>query len=334
MIATNPLKIQQPMWKQALSDVITSVAELLELLALDPSQLSAMHVAQKDFPLRVPRGFVDRMEVGNPNDPLLLQVLPTADELDAYPGYTTDPLQELSQAPAPGLLHKYHGRVLLLMSGACAINCRYCFRRHFPYSEHVPSALENKKTLTYIQSHQDIEEVILSGGEPLLLNDQALSQFIDELEGISHVKRLRFHTRMPIVIPERITNQLLQRLSQSRLQVIMVMHCNHANEVDKKVTSAMRDCSENNIILLNQSVLLKNINNTVAAQVALSKKLFSVGILPYYLHVLDKVNGAGHFEVAENEAKVLLVSMKKALSGYLVPKLVREVPGVPYKQAI
>ena len=319
-------------WQQQLAEAITDPADLCSALALDPNIVDdAQRVAQQ-FPLRVTRAFLSRMEKGKLDDPLLRQVLPLGVELQTKAGYSFDPLKEAVASPAHGLLHKYHGRVLLTLTGACAIHCRYCFRRHYPYADKVPGLSQWQAALDYIASDATIEEVILSGGDPLVIKDEFLSQFFSQLESLANLKRLRIHTRLPIVIPDRITNALVARLRRSHLKIIVVIHANHANELDKAVADAVAKCRD--FTLLNQSVLLKGVNNSVEALVQLSKRLSEIDILPYYLHLLDPVAGAAHFHVNEAEAKFLVQEMADRLPGYLVPKLVREVAQQRSKQSI
>jgi EF-P beta-lysylation protein EpmB len=318
-------------WQVQLSQAVRSFSELCELLELQPSQFGSAAASMQQFPLRVPRGFVARMEKGNTEDPLLLQVLPQAIELEKFPGYSQNALQEKNQNPIPGLLHKYRSRVLLTLTGGCAVNCRYCFRRHFSYTENQIGKKELTTICNYLKNDPSIEEVILSGGDPLLLQDQALKNLIKELATIPTVKRLRFHTRFPVVIPERITEELIEILTNCRLQVVMVLHINHANEIDNSVKQIFLKLKQTSITVLNQAVLLKGVNNSGPQLIQLSQKLFEAGILPYYLHLLDKVDGSAHFEVPEKEAFELYEEIQANLSGYLVPKLVREVPGAPSK---
>ncbi len=321
------------LWQTQLADLVTSFTELCQILALNESDfLNAQAI--KSFPLRVPRAFIANMQVGNPLDPLLLQVLPQAQELDVYPGYSQDPLQELEQNPVPGLLHKYQSRVLLTLTGGCAIHCRYCFRRHFPYETQIMSEARLMQVIHYIEKDDSIEEVIFSGGDPLLVKDAFLEKIISQLEAIPHIKRLRIHTRLPIVLPSRITENLLALLTRSRFKIIMVVHCNHPNEINTSVLQALQKCHDHRITLLNQSVLLKGVNDDVEVLVALSQALFSANVLPYYLHVLDKVNGAAHFDLEKEEALALYAQLQQRISGYLVPKLVREVAGVLHKQLV
>lgn len=324
----------QANWQTELSHSVTQLDELLRILELSPAAVNSSLLASKQFSLRVPRGYVARMQKGNPQDPLLLQVLPIQQELFAAPGYTTDPLQEKAVNPIPGLLHKYYDRVLLTLTGSCAINCRYCFRRHFPYAENNPGMQGWQQAIDYIASKPEIREVIYSGGDPLLLKDSQLQEVTEKISAIPHVKRLRIHSRIPIVLPERITDEFLQCLTTTRLQPVVVVHCNHANEIDNAVRNAMQKLQTAKIPVLNQTVLLKGINDSVQALSELSESLFAAGIIPYYLHLLDKVQGAAHFDVPENIAKQLIQEMTQKISGYLIPKLVCEKPGALAKVAI
>lgn len=318
-------------WLKQLTDVITDPDELLQLLSLDEHPtLSKGSDARRLFPLRVPRAFVARMQVNDPDDPLLLQVITTPEEFTLTPGFSTDPLDEQRSA-VPGLLHKYRNRALLLVKGGCAVNCRYCFRRHFPYEDNKGNKRNWQQALDYIQQHPELDEIIFSGGDPLMAKDHELDWLISNLEKISHIKRLRIHTRLPVVIPARITTTLCDRLAQSRLQVLMVTHINHANEIDQSLRNSMILLKQAGITLLNQSVLLRGVNNHSDTLADLSNALFDAGILPYYIHVLDKVQGAAHFMVSDEEAKELIRELLTKISGYLVPRLAREIGGEPSK---
>ena len=283
-----------------------------------------------DFPVRVPEPFVTRMVPGDPHDPLLRQVLAVADERHAMPGFVKDPLDEL-EGPMPGVLHKYRSRVLVIYRGGCAINCRYCFRRHFPYQENTLTARDVDGLVSYLRAHPEVNEVILSGGDPLMADDQALSGLFVRLESVSSIHRLRIHTRLPIVIPERVTDLLCQAIAATALPVVMVLHSNHANEIDQSVMDAVSQLRAVCRSVLNQSVILKGINDSADVLIALSERLFEAGIDPYYLNVLDRVSGAHHFDVSDLEVAALHQALLNALPGYLVPKLVREVPGIGHK---
>jgi len=318
-------------WLYQLGDVITDPDELLTLLALnDHAELQQGREARRLFPLRVPRAFVARMQPGCPQDPLLLQVLTAREEFIAAPGSSTDPLDE-QKSVVPGLLHKYRNRALLLVKGGCAVNCRYCFRRHFPYQDNQGNKNNWSQALEYIRTQPELDEIIFSGGDPLMAKDHELDWLISELEAIPHIKRLRIHSRLPVVIPARITQGLCERLRESRLQVLMVTHINHANEIDDELRNSMARLKKSGVTLLNQSVLLRGVNDNVETLATLSNALFDAGILPYYIHVLDKVQGAAHFMVEDDEARALIKGLLSRVSGYLVPTLTREIGGQPSK---
>jgi EF-P beta-lysylation protein EpmB len=311
---------------------VTRPAELLALLGL-PDEPDAEHGARQ-FALRVPRGFVARMRPGDRRDPLLLQVLPDHRETGEVPGYGPDPLGEAAAMATPGLLHKYQGRVLLTLTGACGIHCRYCFRRHYPYAEANPAGSHWAEACAYIAGHTDIHEVILSGGDPLSLSDARLAGLYAELAAIPHLQRLRLHSRLPVVLPERITDGLLDALTGTRLDPVLVVHANHANEIDAEVRAALRRVVAAGIPVLNQSVLLRGVNDSAERLCALSEALFAAGALPYYLHQLDAVQGAAHFAVDDATAGALLAEVRNRLPGYLVPRLVRERAGEPAKSPL
>jgi EF-P beta-lysylation protein EpmB len=319
------------LWRQQLADVIRSPAELFDMLDLPANQLTSSEQAEQLFALRVPRPYAARIRKGDLNDPLLQQVLPQGKELLAIPGYSNDPLAEKDSNPVPGLIHKYAGRVLLVASGGCAINCRYCFRRHFPYSDNNPGRNGWQSALDYIANDNSIHEVILSGGDPLVNTDDALTSLITAIAAIEHVTTLRIHSRLPIVIPARLNRSLLSLLQQCRLQVVLVVHCNHPNEIDSDVSQALRRAANHQITVLNQSVLLAGINDNAETLSRLSHALFATGTLPYYPHVLDKVAGAAHFDLPDHKALALIKQLRAMLPGYLVPKLVREIPEKPSK---
>jgi L-lysine 2,3-aminomutase len=321
----------QENWQTLLKHVVSDPAELLEKLKLSPSLLPAAKRAAQLFPLRVPLGFIDRIQKADPQDPLLRQILPLGVEAIESPGFSPDPLDEGSANVLPGLLHKYRGRVLLTLTGACAINCRYCFRRHFPYQENRAGGKAWKKIIAYIAAESTITEVIFSGGDPLLVSDHYLANCVNDLAAIPHLQRLRIHSRLPIVLPQRITPDLVNVLTTTRLQPIVVVHCNHANELDDSVLRAIDLLRVKKITVLNQSVLLKGVNDSQSALITLSQRLFDLGILPYYLHLLDKVRGAAHFEVHEDKAKELMSALRDQLPGYLVPRLVKEQAGAHSK---
>jgi EF-P beta-lysylation protein EpmB len=322
---------QPPAWQRALQEAVTDPAELLGLLGLGLEWLQPARAAARRFPLRVPRGFVARMRRGDPHDPLLLQVLPLAAELDAVPGYRADPVGDLAAKAGPGILHKYAGRALLVTTGACAVHCRYCFRRHFPYGQENAARAGFGPALDAIRADPSLDEIILSGGDPLTLSDRRLAALFAGLQGIPHLRRVRLHTRLPIVLPERIDRRFLSAWSALRLQKVVVVHANHAREIDRSVRTAIADLRATDSTVLNQAVLLRGINDSVADLVELSEVLFEAGTLPYYLHVLDPVAGAAHFDLPEETARHLIAEVTSRLPGYLVPRLVREEAGAPAK---
>lgn len=318
-------------WQVALQQVITDPLELCHLLQLDPVDVQAVIEACARFALRVPRPYLQRIKPGDPNDPLLLQVLPQAQELLDYPGFSPDPLAEADFNPVPGLIHKYRSRVLLVATGHCAINCRYCFRREFPYEANQNSRADWQRALDYLHDKPEINEVILSGGDPLSASDKLLGWFIDQLAKLPHIVRLRIHTRLPIVIPQRITTSLCELLSSTKLQAVVVVHANHPQEIDLDVGRALLKLRHAGVTCLNQSVLLKGVNDHVDTLTHLGERLFEFGCIPYYLHVLDHVRGSRHFLVDDDAALALHQQLKQQLAGFLVPRLVRELPGEPSK---
>jgi EF-P beta-lysylation protein EpmB len=321
-------------WQQVLADAVTDPAELLSILRLDPALLSAARRSAEAFPLRVPRGFIARMRSGDARDPLLAQVLPLDAELQPMPGFTADPVGDLGSRAANGVLHKYRGRALLIATGACGVHCRYCFRRHFPYSEETAASDGWHAALDYLRADTSIGEVLLSGGDPLSLSDRRLAELSEGLQAIPHIRRLRIHTRQPIVLPERIDDSFCRWFTGVRLQKVVVLHVNHANEIDDAVRAACVKLRECGATLLNQSVLLKGVNDSADALTALSESLFAAGVLPYYLNLLDRVHGAAHFEVDAATALSLHRDIAARLPGYLVPKLVQEIPGAPSKTPV
>ncbi|MWP63180.1 EF-P beta-lysylation protein EpmB [Gilliamella sp. Pas-s25] len=321
-------------WVVDLANVVTDINVLYSYLGLDPDTIStSMQQAKKQFPLRVPRAFINRMKKGDSNDPLLLQVLCHDKELLKVDGYSHDPLQEQDNA-IPGLLHKYRNRALLITKTACAINCRYCFRRHFPYHDNQGNKKNLAIALEYIANHFELDEIILSGGDPLMAKDHEIAFLINALEKFPHIKRLRIHTRLAVVIPSRVTSELCRLFAESSLQIIVVTHINHSNEIDNAVAGAVELLKQSNVTVLNQSVLLKNINDNADTLAQLSNKLFDIGILPYYIHLLDKVQGAAHFLVDDESAKMIMKQLADQVSGYLVPKLAREVGGEKSKRVL
>jgi EF-P beta-lysylation protein EpmB len=331
MIARTAPRCQTPGWQRALAEAVTDPAELLQLLQLDPGLLPAAKRAAALFGLRVPRGYLRRIPKGDPDDPLLRQVLPLGAELLAVPGFGPDPVGDAAATARPGLLHKYRGRALLITTGACAVHCRYCFRRQFPYGESHPGNKQWRQILAYLEAAPEIGEVILSGGDPLVLSNQRLAELVQRLDRLTQLKRLRIHSRVPLVLPERIDAGLLAALAGSRLRQVLVLHANHARELDSEVAAALASLRRAGIDLLNQSVLLAGVNDRVETLAELSERLFDCGVLPYYLHQLDRVEGAAHFEVDEIKAKAMLEGLRTRLPGYLVPRLVREQAGATSK---
>jgi len=331
LLKTLSTQQQKASWKKELADAISSPVELLRTLELE-HKLSRFVDHEPDFRLRVPRAYVAKMQKGNAEDPLLLQVLPTLKERQT--SGSKDPVGDINAMLTPGLLHKYHGRALLVTTGACAIHCRYCFRRHFPYAENSSQLSNWQNALSYLKTHPEIREVILSGGDPLVLDDAKLENLCNQLETIPHIKWLRLHTRLPVVLPSRINSSLLQWMEKSRFRITVVIHANHAQELGFREQQALEQLQQINITLLNQSVLLKGINDSISAQVELSQRLHDSGVIPYYLHLLDKIQGGMHFEVGHRKACEIVDNMRIQLPGYLVPRLVREEAGARSKTAI
>ncbi|EED36078.1 lysine 2,3-aminomutase YodO family protein [Luminiphilus syltensis NOR5-1B] len=327
-------------WQTQLRNAVRSVSALLDSLNLTPADVEhgepktrgedAERAAQ-DFPVRAPQSFIDRMRPGDPNDPLLRQVLAVSAEQQHVPGYVEDPLQERDANPTPGIVHKYQGRLLLMPTAACAVHCRYCFRRHFPYADNRLDEGALDRAMDYLASQPEVTEVILSGGDPLILDDAALGRLIDRLESLGHLSRLRIHSRLPVVLPDRLTEALAERLDASRLSTSLVLHGNHPAEIDAGLTERLQRWRPASLTLLNQSVLLAGVNDDPAVLIALSERLFEAGVLPYYLHLLDPVAGVGHFAVADEQALAIYRQMAAKLPGYLLPKLARELPDLPSK---
>lgn len=319
---------QEQNWQSQLSDLITDPFELLDQLEIcSDALLSGAILASKSFKLRVPRAFVGKMRKGDPLDPLLLQVLPHHLELEEHPEFVTDPLGEEAANQLPGVLHKYQSRFLLTLTGACAVHCRYCFRRHFPYQENLPKQDDWPQIKAYIEQNPHINEVILSGGDPLTLSNRKLKLWIERLESLQQVKILRIHSRVPVVIPQRLDTELLEILKSTRLRIIMVIHANHAAELDDQTCAYLEKLSQHGITALNQAVLLKGVNDDAQTLIELSQRLFDARVMPYYLHVLDKVKGAQHFDLSGSKIDEIYHEILAGLPGYLVPKLVREIAG-------
>lgn len=320
----------QQLWRQAIRDP----GELLARLGLEPAALGVSAAALRQFPLRVPEGFVARMRPGDPRDPLLRQVLPIDDEVRQVTGFSFDAVGDGAAKKATGVIQKYRGRALLVATGSCAINCRYCFRRHFDYGAENAARDGWAPAVQAIAEDPDIDEVILSGGDPLSLATHKLAELTDALRGIAHLRRLRIHTRLPVVLPERVDDALLDWLGGLPWPLAVVVHANHANEFDAGVDAAMARLRAGGAQLLNQAVLLRGVNDSVEALQALSERSFAAGVLPYYLHQLDRVAGVAHFEVDDARARALVAQLTARVSGYLVPRLVRELPGDPSKRPL
>lgn len=319
-------------WQTLLTHSITSPDTLLERLGLDSALLSeGSRPGHAAFPVRVPEPWLARISYGDPDDPLLRQVLPLTDEGEHRAGFIPDPLQEEAATAAPGLIRKYRSRALLMVTGQCAINCRYCFRRHFPYEDHRLTPRQREAVINTLKDSPEINEVIFSGGDPLAVNDRLLAQWATALATVPSLTRLRIHSRLPVVIPQRVDDALIEWISQSPLKVIMVVHINHPQEIDGDVRAAMQRLTQVGVVLLNQSVILRGVNDHPDTLQALSESLFEAGILPYYLHAFDPVAGAHHFDVADERARELVRELQARLPGYLVPRLVREVPDRPGK---
>lgn len=327
-ICPSPLKSD---WKKQLAEAISSPEELLQQLNLTHLLKDNTDLNPK-FRLRVPQAYIDKIKKGDANDPLLLQILPMLAENEATGDI--DPVGDLEAMPSSGLLHKYHGRALIISTAACAIHCRYCFRRHFPYSDAQALSSQWPKTLEYLNQHTEIQEVILSGGDPLVLDDEKLKSLCRDLENIHHIKWLRIHTRLPVVLPARITPSLMTWLGESRFRITVVTHANHANELGVDELTALHDLKNANITLLNQSVLLKDVNDDASTLIDLSHRLHDAGVMPYYLHLLDQVQGGLHFDVDRVKACKIIDNMRAKLPGYLVPRLVTEEKGARSKTLI
>lgn len=323
-----------PAWRRALQTAVRDPAILCDQLQLPADFQIAAIRASRDFPVFVPLAYLARMESGNPRDPLLRQVLPIDSELVSVQGFTSDPVGDLAARRSAGLLHKYHGRALMITTGLCAVHCRYCFRRQYPYEDSPPMATRWVEAAAEIQQDPSIEEVILSGGDPLTLGDRQLAQLAEMLACIPHVRRLRVHTRLPIVIPERVTDELIAWLCGTRLAPVMVVHANHPRELDSAVQIALGRLARAGIPLLNQAVLLRDVNDDADTLAELSQRLLDCRVLPYYLHQLDRVAGAAHFEVPVEQGVRLIQQLIARLPGYAVPRYVREVPGAVAKLRI
>ena len=321
-------------WQQQFREAVRDPVELCRKLELPDEYLAGATLAAKNFRVFAPQSYIQRMQPGNPHDPLLRQVLPQRAELDETPGFSLDPVGDNTARIQPGLIQKYQGRVLMITTGMCAIHCRYCFRRHYPYEDEPRSFDAWGPALNQIEADRSLQEVILSGGDPLTLSDQRIGRLIAQLGRFDHIKRLRIHTRLPIVIPDRVTEELIANLTEHSMLPYLVIHANHANELDASVLQQIRRLRQAGVVLLNQSVLLRGVNDSVAQLTELSQVLCDHGVLPYYLNQLDKVAGASHFEVDIRQGEQLILELRKRLPGYAVPRYVQEIAGEPHKTVL
>lgn len=326
----NPI---DPNWQKELANSFNSPESLLEYLGFDAQAYLKDNQARNLFAVRVPRFFADLMNNKDIRDPLLMQVMPVADEFVIDPDFSTDPLEE-QQSSEQGMLHKYHNRVLLMVRGGCAVNCRYCFRRHFPYGDHHNNKADWLDVFKQIESDPNIDEVILSGGDPLMANDDYLEWMLAQINQITHVKRVRIHSRLPVVLPYRITEQFVQMCRQAQQQIIMVLHINHPQEISTQLSDKVRNLIDAGVTVLNQAVMLRGINDSSDTQMALNEALFTNRIQPYYLHLFDKVQGAAHFAISDARAVAIMRDVLTKQSGYMVPKLVREIGGEASKTPV
>lgn len=334
MIPASKISRQPQHWRIAWRQAVTDPHKLLRRLDLEHEADRLLPAVDTGFQMRVPESYVRRMRRGDPGDPLLRQVLPGADELLVVPGYVNDAVGDRAASRTPGVIHKYAGRVLLIATGACAVNCRYCFRRHFPYGDELAAREQWRAALAYIAADVSIEEVILSGGDPLALNTPKLAELTSALARIDHVHLLRIHTRLPVVLPARVDGELLTWIASLPWPVAVVIHANHGNEIDTETADALHALRSTGAILLNQSVLLKGVNDNADVLADLSRRLYATGVLPYYLHLLDRVRGVAHFDVPEDAAQALHAELLAKLPGYLVPRLVREIAGAASKTRV
>lgn len=319
-------------WQRELAEAFTSPRDLLAFLGLADRFSVPMEAAAAAFPMRVPRSFARRMRHGDPDDPLLRQVLPQSQELIATPGFVTDPVGDVAAVRQGGLVQKYRGRTLVITTAACAVHCRYCFRRHFPYADHACRDDLARHLARHLEADDSVTEVVLSGGDPLALSNRRLARLLEVIGDFPRIRRLRLHTRVPVVLPSRVSAGLLGLLAEPHpFSLVFVLHINHAQEMDGELAAALLPLRKLGIPLLNQAVLLRGINDSAAIQAELAETCFDAGVLPYYLHLLDPVAGAAHFAVADGFAAAMMEELRERLPGYLMPRLVREVPGAPAK---
>jgi len=328
------VKRSGPSWQQAIKRAVRDRGELLRQLGLPAQSTALAQAAEDQFPLFVPQEWIDRIRPGDPHDPLLRQILPLDAETQPFRGFTADPVDDQTAALAPGLLRKYYGRALIVTTGTCAVHCRYCFRRHFPYEALSPPAVTWDQAIEWIAAEPDIQEVLLSGGDPLMLVDASLANLAQRLARIPHVRRLRVHSRLPIVIPQRVDDRLISWLSGLRLTTIMVVHANHPAEIDVRVAAALERLVKAGVPVLNQAVLLRGVNDRAEVLIELCERLINLGVIPYYLHQLDRVAGAAHFEVPIERGREIIAQLRSRLPGYAVPRYVHERPGAPSKTVL
>lgn len=321
-------------WRTELKQAVRDPAQLLAALHLPPELTAAANRAAEGFPLFAPWSYIRRMTRGKLDDPLLRQVLPLGEELQDVAGFEQDAVGDAGAVKSAGLLQKYQGRALLVTTGACAIHCRYCFRRHYPYSTSPRSVDDWEPALDLIRADDSIEEALLSGGDPLTLVDRTLGELAQRLAAIPHLKRLRIHTRLPIIIPQRVTSELLDWLRGTRLTPVMIVHANHAQEIDESVANSLARLVDGGVPVLNQAVLLRGVNDSAQALIDLSKRLVDLRVMPYYLHQLDRVAGAAHFEVPVERGLQLMKEIRQQLPGYAVPRYVQEIAGEPHKRVL
>ena len=319
-----------PLWRKIQRENFTSLEKLCTYLELNSDQISQLTESKK-FPLNLPSRLAAKIEKGTLNDPLFKQFVPLHEENHSSDDFVKDPVGDCNASQSAKYLKKYAGRVLLMPTGACAMHCRYCFRQNYSYAPYQ-SGLSQE--LAWIDQDPSIKEVILSGGDPLSLTNDSLQEILHSICAISHVERIRFHTRFPIGIPERIDKTFLALLEACSKQVWFIIHCNHPRELDLDVLASLKKIQKLGIPVLNQSVLLKGVNDCVDTLQALCEKLAANGIFPYYLHQLDRVERAAHFEVSQTQGRQLIQELNKRLSGYAVPKYVQEIPGEPSKTAL